>query len=430
MAKVVPAESNRMMKKSRVLQVTISSVNQAQEMFARHESSFGGTPIVLVPNEPRCFGCCLTIPDGFWVLCQKWYEDKGAHPAGGISYNHPVFNCPTEDNVMVEVDVSLTFQIGPTVEDAKKFVYYLGAHRFDELLSTETEEAIRALVNDVPVMKVHDLREEFAGDMRDNLNKTMRAYGVEIRAVKVTDVKLPTSLEITLQRRTSYETEIEQEEKRHVAEIRKLNDDAQQIIEEIQKTNQRKVQELEAKIERAILSREEQVIGAKTDMNVATVNANAKRDILCLEATSKKQVAAIDGERKYVELTIKAASSSESRKVCADQDFASRVVRAKAKHGIKVKEAECIRIDGNVEDVAGTELQAKRNFEVSALRMGVLTGIAQHSRMVIAGDAGERLLQQFAPGSNHDLSSRMLKTFDTDSAVVRGVPVPHSNRRL
>ena len=85
MAKVEPMNLNKKkMQKSRVLQVSISNVNQAQATFARHESSFGGTPIVLVPNEPRCFSCCLTIPDGFWVLCQKWYEDKGAHPAGYV----------------------------------------------------------------------------------------------------------------------------------------------------------------------------------------------------------------------------------------------------------------------------------------------------------------------------------------------------------
>jgi len=198
-------------KKSRVVQVHINDVREAPEIFAKKEIE--GTPIVLVPDEPCCFNCCVTVPDGFWILQQKWYKDQGETPAGfigfmpgwtrishvvtkkGISYNHPVFNCPTADNVMVEVDVSLTFQIGPTFDDAKKFVYELGAHRFDELLSAETEEAIRALVNDVPVMKVHDLREEFAGDMRANLNKTFAQYGVQIRAVKVTDVKLPRTLD-------------------------------------------------------------------------------------------------------------------------------------------------------------------------------------------------------------------------------------------
>lgn len=66
---------------------------------------------------------------------------------------------------MVNVDLSLTFKIGPDTEAARKFVYRLGAHRFDELLSAEAEEAIRGLVYSVTHDKVNDLREEFAVGM-------------------------------------------------------------------------------------------------------------------------------------------------------------------------------------------------------------------------------------------------------------------------
>eukprot|EP00940_MAST-03C_sp_MAST-3C-sp2_P002616 g2616.t1 len=429
----------RVMSKSRVVQVTISDVSDAPEVFARHENKYGGTPIVLVPEEPKFFSCCLTIPDGFWVLCQKWYEDKGIFPAGfvlfwpgwmrishivtkkGISYNHPVFNCPTRDNVMVEVDVSLTFQIGPTLDDAKRFVYYLGAHRFDELLSAETEEAIRALVNDVAVMKVHDLREEFAGDMRDSLNKSMRRYGVEIQAVKVTDVKLPVLLEQTLQRRTSYETQIEQDEKKHVAEKRKIIDDAQQTIEEIKKLNLRTVQELNATIDRELISREEQVTAARTVMSVAIVNAETRSKVRQIKAKADLEASAYQGECAYVEALSEVEADCKKRRDIADQDLASRTVRAKARYAVKLKEAECVQTDARVERIAGKELQEKRAFEVSEMRMRVLTGIAQHSRMVIAGDAGERLLQQFSPGSVHDMSAATNGTFVVSSDTARTV---------
>eukprot|EP00978_Attheya_sp_CCMP212_P044827 scaffold324068_cov30-Attheya_sp.AAC.1 len=78
-----------------------------------------------------------------------------------FTYNAPAQNCPTADNVMVNVDLSLTFRIGPDVDVAQAFVYLLGAHRFDELLSAEAEEAIRGLVYSVTHNKVNDLREEF-----------------------------------------------------------------------------------------------------------------------------------------------------------------------------------------------------------------------------------------------------------------------------
>jgi len=416
------------MSKSRVVQIAINDVAAAAVHFSRREAG-GGTPIVLVPSEPCCFSCCVTIPDGCWILHQKWYEDQGALPAGfiafwpgwmrvshivtkkGISYNHPVFNCPTSDNVMVEVDVSLTFQIGPTMEDAQKFVYLLGAHRFDELLSAETEEAIRALVNDVPVMKVHDLREEFAGDMRDNLNKTMRPYGVEIRAVKVTDVKLPQVLENTLQKRTSYETEIEQEEKKHIAEKRKLVDYAMQQLEEIKKTNKRKVQELNANKDRALVSREEQITAANTNKSVSVVNAQSAARVRVVEAESKKDVANRQGEKSHVEIVVRTKASCDAKRIASDQDYQSRVIRSAAKLEMAKNEAKGTLAEAEVEKAAAAQLQEQRDFEVTKLRMDVLTGIAQHSNMVICGDTGEKLLQQFAPGGVGDMSSSLAKSF-------------------
>lgn len=329
----------------------------------------------------------------------------------GISYNHPVFNCPTSDNVMVEVDVSLTFQVGPTFQDAKKFVYRLGAHRFDEMLSAETEEAIRALVNDVPVMKVHDLREEFAGDMRDNLNKTFSEYGIMIGAVKVTDVKLPKSLEDMLQKRTSYQTEIEQDAKKHDEATQKLRDQAANLLEEIKKTNKRKVQELNANIDRALVSRDEQVTNAKTEKGVAIVNAETRARVAVVEAESIKDVASKQGNRKRVEMIVKTKARCDARRVAADQEFDSTSTRAKAKLEVSKNVAKGILAEADVEKMAGKQLEAQRNFDISKLRMEILTGIAQHGNMVISGDTGEKLLQQFAPGSHSDMSTSTGKGF-------------------
>jgi len=47
---------------------------------------------------------------------------------------------------MVIVDLLLTFRIGPDIDAATNFVYKMGAHKLDELLSPESEESIRGLV--------------------------------------------------------------------------------------------------------------------------------------------------------------------------------------------------------------------------------------------------------------------------------------------
>ena len=50
--------------------------------------------------------------------------------------------------------MSLTIQIGPDDDAAYKFVYHLGAPNLDNLLSAQTDEAIRGLVYSVPYKKV------------------------------------------------------------------------------------------------------------------------------------------------------------------------------------------------------------------------------------------------------------------------------------
>jgi regulator of protease activity HflC (stomatin/prohibitin superfamily) len=54
------------------------------------------------------------------------------------SYNAPVKMCPTSDNVMVQVDVTVVFNISRP----REFCYNLGAMKFDALLAGAVEEGI------------------------------------------------------------------------------------------------------------------------------------------------------------------------------------------------------------------------------------------------------------------------------------------------
>ena len=193
---------------SKVVQRSVRSAMDTDEFYKL--GSDGSIPIVLVPRHNCCCYCCLNIPSGVSVLWQSWTANQGLRPPGLIvcwpgwnrishvvtraskTYNAPVQNCPTQDNVMVSVDVSISFQI----QDAEKFVYTLGAHRFDELLSAQTDEAIRGLVHEVPSSRVLDLREEFALGMLQGLNRKVNPFGVAILNVKITEVSLPSKLAV------------------------------------------------------------------------------------------------------------------------------------------------------------------------------------------------------------------------------------------
>ena len=54
----------------------------------------------------------------------------------------------------------------------KKFVYELGAGRFDEYLAAEVEEGMRNFIQTIWLSQVLDLKSEMAHEMMKNLNKT------------------------------------------------------------------------------------------------------------------------------------------------------------------------------------------------------------------------------------------------------------------
>jgi regulator of protease activity HflC (stomatin/prohibitin superfamily) len=109
----------------------------------------------------------MDVPTNFVVLEEECGASKGVMRAGAhycflcnrrvacmitkntINYDAPVHRCPTKDNAYVDIDIHFTFRLPTTEELIKKFVYQLGAARFDELLSAEVEEGIRNFINSV-----------------------------------------------------------------------------------------------------------------------------------------------------------------------------------------------------------------------------------------------------------------------------------------
>lgn len=401
---------------SRVVQRRISNPMAAQTEFDNIRN--GEIPIVLVPSWATFFKFLYTIPSGVFVLYQKWHAKQGLLPPGLImfwpawyrvshivtrqsrTYNAPVQNCPTSDNVMVHIDVSITFQI----QDAEVFVYELGAHRFDEFLSAQTDEAIRGLVHEVEAMQVHDLREEFAMGMKSGLNSKANPFGVTILNVKITNVQLPPDLSKTLQNTTSFKTMMEQQEKKHTADMRILLDDAEQKLTAIRKNNERSVQNLRAAQQRALVSREEQLVTTRTKLEVAQVNEKTTAAVNLTQAKSKKVNAKAEGERRKVEMVEKIRAETEADKIRADQDLENEKIKAASSILAAKSTAQGILADAKTEEMASRQLSELRSFNVKNRRLDVLAKIAESGKMVIGGDTGEKLLGALCPGGPEDLS--------------------------
>jgi regulator of protease activity HflC (stomatin/prohibitin superfamily) len=245
-------------------------VNSADEAFA-DQTKPGEQVLVAVPSN-FISNCCplpyFSVPTGPYVLWEAWGKNMGLLPPGlktcwmpyksishvvtkaAITYDAPTYNVPTADNVMVNVDVSMTFSISGYEAAASDFVYKIGPVNFTDFMAAKTEEAVRALVYGVTHNQVNDLREEFATTMLDNLKSKVAVFGVRMMNVKVTNVMLPRELQERLEKTTTFQTKIEEASKHQENTVLILENDCNKQIESIRKSNLRKLQDLSAECNR------------------------------------------------------------------------------------------------------------------------------------------------------------------------------------
>ena len=108
-----------------------------------------------------------------------------------INFTTPVKECPTRDNVRVDVDIDINFRILDDEKNIKNFVYKLGAVRLGDILKMEIEEAIRNFLRGVKYEDALGLKSEMAKMMVEELNGKFKNYGVVVEYAIVASIKLP-----------------------------------------------------------------------------------------------------------------------------------------------------------------------------------------------------------------------------------------------
>lgn len=94
----------------------------------------------------------------------------------------------TKDNVPTKVTAALEFQ----VEDPKKAIVDVQNYR-----QTITWVATEALKNTIGSLELRDLlseRDKISSNLKEQIDMTVAAYGVDVRAVRITDIDTPPSL--------------------------------------------------------------------------------------------------------------------------------------------------------------------------------------------------------------------------------------------
>ena len=180
-------------------------------------------PVIFTPVRGAC-ATSIVIPKGFVGLVNRhgryvgqwgagfkwappWVNVSHLVPTQFIVYDTPVKECPTQDNVMVTIDVTLVLRI--VTEEEKScynFCYKLGPRGLDEMLKAFQEESIRGMARKRKYNEIYDLmdsqQDKQLDAQRRELNDHFSQYGVIITDISVTNVHLPKEFADTMQEAT------------------------------------------------------------------------------------------------------------------------------------------------------------------------------------------------------------------------------------
>jgi len=398
---------------SRCVQRRVGAPTDAAGAF--NESGNSDICLVVVPRSPAL--CCqfVSIPSGFFVLYQRWYLNEGMLEPGfkacwpfwyrvshvvnaaTITYSAPSRQVPTADNVMVDINLSLTFNIGPTPDDATNFVYLLGCTRFDEFLAAEVEEGIRGLVYSVTHDRVNDLREEFAQNMLASLSAKFRPFGVQIKNVKVTETRLPRHLAESLEQTTTFRTRISEVAKKHENTIRVLQDEASQELEQVLRVNSRRKQDLLAQCTRYEIEHKEIIDEMCGQARVQEMEAKSKMDVLVKQAQGNLEVATAEGQKEAEEIVRKMQIATQKRKVEIDMRVKTITLESEGVVAKAENDAKSLIATAEAENNSTAGLETKRKYMLEWQRLNIMEALAKDGRRFVTGDLGKALLKDMVP---------------------------------
>jgi regulator of protease activity HflC (stomatin/prohibitin superfamily) len=231
-----------------------------------------------------------TLPPGRKYLWFPWEKVEFiVDTSTEIPYTAPVLSTPTQENVPLK---SIEFFLKFRIEEPVAFVRNIGASNFDTVLSSAVQDAIRRRSRRVETAKAYDLRGSDVGDMREDLNRQMKLYGVRITGANIPDVQLPDQYQQDLATREKVAKELSAYEKEWDL-IRKRRTDG-----------------LELEIEKAKKERDAKRIKVRESINKARQDvalmleekkAEAEKIKLEIEAHGTAQLRAAENEAKALQ---------------------------------------------------------------------------------------------------------------------------------
>merc|ERR1719168_518506 len=358
-------------------------------------------PMVLVPSRMPC-SLFVCVPEGFkafvashgkhldiWEpgfhFAPPWYSITHMIGLQNYVYDTPVKECPTLDNVMVTIDVTIVFHVRPNDVTLMRFAFTLGPEGLDGMLEQVQQDSVRAMVRQRKYAEVYDLMnaahdEALVGTMKE-LNNSFADYGVEITAMAVTNVHLPMSIQDNMQQTTIYDNQIE---------YNKLNQQHQLLVIENEEKEKKEKQAMKEKLEqyeaecKKRLAKEHsklQLIKAETKKLLSEIKEQENADVVKIDAEGRLKASEID-RKKNVQLSqIKAQGEAEGEQLRVEaRAYVTKILATSDAEVAKLK-AEALSVLAQAESQAAEGLVSKRMYDEKMRQLNVIQALSQKTQL-------------------------------------------------
>merc|ERR1719159_956334 len=381
----------------------------------RKRSGIQEVPVVFTPIRSAC-STSIVIPKGFVGLVNRhgryvgkweagfkwappWVTISHLVPTQYIVYDTPVKECPTKDNVMVTIDVTLVLRI--VTEEEKScynFCYKLGPRGLDEMLKAFQEESIRGMARKRKYNEIYDLmdsqQDKQLDAQRRELNDHFSQYGVVITDISVTNVHLPKEFADTMQEATVWHNRNEFKTLQQEYDLRKIEvreaeaKEKQKLKEDLEKFTAEKDKDV------ADLRKKKKLVDAVTQQQLAVVRENEKADVLEVKSNAELVVAKLHSQRDVRLSQIRSSGVAESEKIKVETDTYVQTKKANAEAEIAANNAQSLALTSSAEKFAAVQLKAKRKYEAKMRSLQSLRALAGNQSLAITGNSKDNVMAQ------------------------------------
>jgi len=418
----------------------------------------GLTPLVIRAAKAVptccCVPCCyVSIPSGFSAIVTKFgAEVQGDLPDGSwspgchcfspfntvdklvtqqmIVFDTPVQNVKTADNINVTIDVVVVF----VIEQAKDFVYQLGAEKFDDRLRNKEAEVLRTWANEIMVEDVHDLRSRDGASVLADFNNEFGKYGVKFTHFTVRSVVIPNNMATDFENKTLYDTQDHEKKMTFTSDRLQMSHKEGQSKLREECDNARLAAEEQAEVTKAVLGKEIKEIENESNRAIIEVQTTREADVRQVNANAELEVAKMQSEIMKIEREIKSSTAADVGRLAAQTIAYRKSKEAEGRIEEAAKLASGKRALAEGEGEASSAFAARRQQEAEMSRLNILDKLAKNTQIQIATsqentmglNADNQMVTQIAAQGLEALRAKLAEVTARSVAKLEQPPARHT----